>query len=146
MKTKHPLYVTHRNMLSRCRTVTSSDYKYYGGRGIKVCERWQGKEGFANFIKDMGDRPEGMTLDRIDSNGDYAPDNCRWATKSQQMINRRLFKRNTTGVCGVYWHSRDKRWMASITKGSKLIFLGNYKSKAEAIKARLSGEATYRAV
>jgi len=75
-------------MKQRCQNPNSHIWKYYGGRGIKVCERWLGKEGFRNFYADMGE-PNGLTLDRINNDGDYEPGNCRWATMQQQMERRR---------------------------------------------------------
>jgi hypothetical protein len=77
-------------MRTRCTNPEYPDYPNYGGRGISVCERWLGVRGFANFFADMGEKPPGMSLDRIDPNGNYEPSNCRWATAKQQKNNQRL--------------------------------------------------------
>ena len=73
-------------MRQRCNNPRDSSFKYYGGRGIRVCERWND---FRNFLADMGPRPPGLTLDRINNDGDYEPSNCRWATVKEQMNNKR---------------------------------------------------------
>lgn len=72
-------------MKTRCGNPNSVSYPYYGGRGISICDRWLGEDGFSTFLADMGPRPEGTTLDRIDTDGNYEPDNCRWATSKQQL-------------------------------------------------------------
>ena len=82
----HELYSVWRMMRQRCTSPTNPMYEYYGGRGISVCERWLNS--FANFLADMGERPPGLTLERKDSNGDYTPNNCIWATRTAQMLNR----------------------------------------------------------
>lgn len=84
-----PTYQSWKAMKKRCQSPTHDNYARYGGRGIKVCERWQD---FRNFLADMGVRPDGMTLDRIDPDGHYEPANCRWATVDQQNANQRPYR------------------------------------------------------
>ena len=86
---RNPLYTIWSKMLDRCRNYKNKDYASYGGRGITVCERW---EDAAKFIEDMPQRPAGTTLDRIDNNGPYSPQNCKWSTPVEQVRNSRQTK------------------------------------------------------
>ena len=81
-----PTYQSWANMVRRCTDKNAKDYRYYGGRGIKVCIRWLK---FENFLKDMGEKPEGMTIERVHNDRDYKPSNCKWATMSEQNRNKR---------------------------------------------------------
>ena len=107
---RHPLKRVYDGMLNRCYNSSCPHFNYYGGRGVKVCDRWlprqPGAQGFHNFVDDMGERPEGTTLDRINSEGDYSPENCRWATSKEQTRNRSsniMITRNGRKLCAQDW-------------------------------------------
>jgi hypothetical protein len=87
------IYYIWADMLYRCTKAKHARYADYGGRGITVCERWHE---FANFFADMGERPEGRSLDRRDNDAGYSPENCRWATPAEQSENRRQYRRDPT--------------------------------------------------
>ncbi|GMG86967.1 hypothetical protein MNKW57_12880 [Biformimicrobium ophioploci] len=91
-------------MLYRCNSTNSNSYRWYGAKGIRVCERWQD---FWNFAEDMGEKPSSVhTLDRIDNAGDYCPENCRWATPKEQANNR-----TSNRLCQVFDETRSfKEW------------------------------------
>jgi hypothetical protein len=96
---KHPLYSTWRSMHERCSNPFDAAYANYGARGISVCQAW---ESFEQFTKDMGLKPaDHLTLERKDNFKGYNPENCIWDTRSNQCVNRRKFKNNTSSLTGV---------------------------------------------
>ena len=125
--TKHPLYTTWSGMISRCTSEANGSYRYYGGKGVKVCQRWLS---FNNFVKDMGERPDGYSLDRIDYNGNYEPSNCRWASKFTQRANQS----NAGQIPGVYYDKRRSRWIAAQKDNGKYRYWKLFKTREEAIK------------
>ena len=102
---KTPTWVSWMSMKDRCLRPTNRCWMDYGGRGIVICQRWL--ESFENFLADMGERPEGMTLDRINVGGNYEPGNCRWATPTEQRRNARHAKLDEVAVMQMRWLARD---------------------------------------
>ena len=133
-QSKTPTHKSWTQMFTRCYNKNDPAYKYYGEKGIEVCDRWKD---FNNFFNDMGERPsKNYSLDRIDVKGDYEPSNCRWVVQTIQVINRNIQKSNTSGFEGVSYNKLSKKWGASIRIMGDRLNLGYYKDIEDAIKIR----------
>lgn len=128
-KTANPNYAIWCEIKRRCNDSSRHNYKYYGGRGIKVCNRWLNS--FDNFNKDMGERPNKFEIDRIDNNKNYSPDNCRWVSHRENTLNR-----NAYGVSGIKNVRFNKgRYEAGLRRFGKYIYLGRYTNLELAVLA-----------
>lgn len=141
-QSSHPLFHTWCDMKSRCTRKSYKNFHRWGGRGIRVCNRWtepKGK-GFWNFVADMGDKPTPRhTLDRIDNDGDYEPHNCRWATWHEQQANN---SRNR-GILGVSYSKSKNLWRAHLTVNGVQVLDVCSKNKDKVILARKLAERKY---
>lgn len=153
-KSKTAIYSVHNAMMNRCYNPKNPAYKNYGGRGIKVCDRWHDVQ---NYIQDIGARPSPeYSIDRIDNDGNYEPDNIRWATNAEQNQNRRQFrtvnghkKPKTTTYFGVAYLESRSKFRADITYNKQSYFLGHYDDVEQAALAydcaaiQLCGDMAY---
>ena len=132
----HRFYNKWMAMMSRCYSKKAISYPNYGGRGITVHKEWQDVRNFVKWADET--YIDGMTLDRIDNDKGYYPNNCRWADAYTQNINQRKKRNNTSGYVGVKWHKnkRENKWSASINIKNKYTYLGYFKDKMDAVKAR----------
>ena len=128
------------SMKRRCRERLKESFPYHAGKGVTVCERW---DSFENFFSDMGECPDGLSLDRIDVNGNYEPSNCRWATNSLQGYNKGIDPNNTSGKSGVSFYSRLGKWSSEIHVDGEHIRLGIFSNFEDAVKARKEAELKY---
>lgn len=142
-KTGTPVYKCWQHMVQRCYNENRKAYKDYGGRGIKVCDRWlePAPNGFLNFLEDMGES-RGLTLDRIDVDGDYCKDNCRWADWVVQANNRRHTVSSASGRMGVY--KVPSGWRATIRRNYKYQNLGIFETFEQACEARSAAELKFK--
>lgn len=130
----HPLYSVWASMKARCYNPNNRRYADWGERGITVCDRW--RNSYESFVQDMGARPTPKhSLDRIDNNKPYSPDNCKWSTASEQSLNKRVYKTNTSGHIRIYHYPNDNRWVSTYIKNNKTLTIGSFKTLDEAIDA-----------
>jgi len=129
-------YVLYWNIKLRCYNINNPDYKYYGAKGISLFKNWLSSfEQFVDYVlKELGPRPKNMTLDRIDSTGNYEPGNIRWATAKLQAQNKSnyTFPKHE----GITYVKESGTYLASVSKGTKYIFRKRYKTLEAAIAAR----------
>lgn len=140
-----PTYNSWNCVVNRCTNPRCSGYPKYGAIGVTCNARWlepNGK-GFLNFLEDMGERPEGTTINRIGSVPMYSKETCEWATLSVQAYDQKISKKNTSGRVGVSWNSLRGVWEAYITYQKKRIGLGLFTEIVDAIAAREVAELKY---
>ena len=132
--TTHRFYGTWSNMKKRCYNPKHQAYPTYGGRGITVCDEWLIIENFIKWAEET--HIKGLSLDRIDNNKGYSPDNCRWADKTLQVLNRRKFKNNKSGYIGVSFNKITNKWVAGIRYKGAYVYIGGYDVPLEGALAR----------
>lgn len=136
---KDPAHGSYVMMKRRCYDPICSSYYNYGARGIIVCERWLGPFGFDRFKEDMGDKPTPEhSIDRIDSNGNYTPENCRWATRYEQVANRR----NNNETVGVGFDKSRNMWTSYGNIGGNRMYKRS-ETREEAVEKRKQYELKY---
>ena len=124
------IYECWKSIKQRCLNNNCRHYINYGGRGITICD--EGKDSFEKFYSDMGDVPDGKSIERIDNDIGYSKENCGWATQSEQLLNRRLSERNKTGVRGVLLRDDCSGFLVQLVVFGKNRHLGRFKDLKEA--------------
>lgn len=140
---QHRHFKRWKGMIERCYYEKHKDYHNYGGRGISVCDEWrEHPKHFIEWIENESNYKKGLTLDRIDVNGNYEPNNCTFSTPTEQALNKNIPSNNTSGYVGVSRHGKD-RWVARITVNGERKSLGVYDLLEDAAKAREEAEIKY---
>ena len=134
--TSHKFYHTWNGMMQRCTNPKNKRYKDYGGRGITVCEEWLDVTIFIAWCESTHPNTKGYTLDRINNELGYFPENCRWADATTQALNQRKYKNNTSGFTGITKKKHGKSWLAQIRILNINKHIGSFKTKEEAVQAR----------
>lgn len=129
------LYNIWRHLKQRC--TNKYYYEHYGSKQIKVCAEWQDYKKFKEWALSNGYK-DGLSIDRIDYDGDYTPDNCRWANRVLQNANRSLQHNNKSGYRGINWYKRTSKWRARVSKDHKHVELGLFDTVKEALECRNS--------
>ena len=134
--TGHRMYKTWSNMIHRCSDPNFKQYEDYGGRGITVYSEWQDIRNFIDWVENLSNWEEGLTLDRIDTNGNYSPDNCTFSNRNIQSINQRMQSNNTSGFTGVSWDKKANKWRARVQIFKREKLIGYFHNIEDAVKAR----------